>query len=535
MSSDFLTTHRLYLTPLSPLHLGCGEDYLPTNYVIAEGLLYAFDPAKAKLNNIQRQDLQKTNKADLKAIQKFFNRHQQAFIACAHATVDVTPALQTKYTQYFQQNTDPKQFTIKRIAAHPHTHAPYIPGSAVKGCIRTAVLETLSQQYHKNHPNAPSPKANEGLRYEAQLLGSFATDGLRLLKTADLMPSAGVFSQIQYAANLKRNVPENKAATNSAKGGIPIWLETIPHGQYRAFCADFVLQHLPDQSGHPKGVPAANVRPHNLQQLAQQTNAYHLPRFEKENKLLAERGMIDPAWWHSSQVLLAALKPALDQGHIMLLRLGKHGGAECKTLKIKIGKSTIANTTKTVWLAAPGADDTKGLLPFGWALIEIDPAAESPPLQQWRDENHTHLQHIQTKQAALRHIKEQAAAAEREAAAAEQRRKEQAEALAAEQARQAAAAAAHRAAMSPAERLIHDWQQALQNFRYDGRNQQEHTNFYQKLLTALQQAANDFDPGAQQHIAAELSLKKMQQAQPQLFSSKREKEIKALLRQLRGE
>ena len=29
--SPFLTTHRLHLTPLSPLHIGCGEDFEPTN------------------------------------------------------------------------------------------------------------------------------------------------------------------------------------------------------------------------------------------------------------------------------------------------------------------------------------------------------------------------------------------------------------------------------------------------------------------------------------------------------------------------
>ena len=45
-----LTRHTLHLTPLSPLHLGTGEDYEPTNYLITDGVLYTFDPARAILN-----------------------------------------------------------------------------------------------------------------------------------------------------------------------------------------------------------------------------------------------------------------------------------------------------------------------------------------------------------------------------------------------------------------------------------------------------------------------------------------------------
>ena len=55
--SPFLTTHRLHLTPLSPLHIGCGEDFEPTNYVIDDGLLYGFDPSRAALNDLQRKQL----------------------------------------------------------------------------------------------------------------------------------------------------------------------------------------------------------------------------------------------------------------------------------------------------------------------------------------------------------------------------------------------------------------------------------------------------------------------------------------------
>ena len=38
----FMQTHKVYLTPLSPIHIGCGEDFEPTNYIVEQDLLYYF-------------------------------------------------------------------------------------------------------------------------------------------------------------------------------------------------------------------------------------------------------------------------------------------------------------------------------------------------------------------------------------------------------------------------------------------------------------------------------------------------------------
>ena len=76
----FLHRHTLHLTPLSPLHLGTGEDYEPTNYVIADGLLYAFDPSQATLTSAQRNELlQAAQSGNMQTIQKFFARHPEPF------------------------------------------------------------------------------------------------------------------------------------------------------------------------------------------------------------------------------------------------------------------------------------------------------------------------------------------------------------------------------------------------------------------------------------------------------------------------
>jgi CRISPR-associated protein Csm5 len=47
---------------------------------------------------------------------------------------------------------------------------------------------------------------------------------------------------------------------------------------------------------------------------------------------------------------------------------------------------TSESTTKTVWLAAENEHDQKHLLPFGWAIVEIDPQdGDSPQFKAWCD------------------------------------------------------------------------------------------------------------------------------------------------------
>ena len=48
--NNFLQTFRVAVTPLTPIHIGCGTDFEPTNYVIRDNdILYNFDPENAEL------------------------------------------------------------------------------------------------------------------------------------------------------------------------------------------------------------------------------------------------------------------------------------------------------------------------------------------------------------------------------------------------------------------------------------------------------------------------------------------------------
>ena len=93
--NTFLKTYRLALTPLSPIHIGCGEDFEPTNYVIDDGVLYGFDPSRAVLEPRQRDELSKFGlNADLLGIQQFFRDNKQPFKIAADVLIPVSTGCQ---------------------------------------------------------------------------------------------------------------------------------------------------------------------------------------------------------------------------------------------------------------------------------------------------------------------------------------------------------------------------------------------------------------------------------------------------------
>ena len=191
-----LTRHTLHLTPLSPLHLGTGEDYEPTNYLIHGDALYTFDPARAILNPDEERELHTAAQSgDLQHIQRYFRNNPKPYIVAATHASSVSKGIAAEYQKNYgeivqregKRKNVHNRFQIERTATNPHNHQPYIPGSALKGSLRTALLEQLSG---KKPPQGPLKTQKDQARYENELLGSFATDLLRLLKPADLSAAA---------------------------------------------------------------------------------------------------------------------------------------------------------------------------------------------------------------------------------------------------------------------------------------------------------------------------------------------------------
>jgi len=397
--NNFLKTYRLALTPLSPIHIGCGEDFEPTNYVINDDVLYGFDPSRAVLSDPQKGKLMDAvNKASLLAIQRFFKVNAQTFMAQADVLIPVSKGVAEAYDKNVGRATNIEangnqvfnRLFIERTMRTGRLSQPYIPGSSFKGAIRTAMLDALNREQRVGR--------NDDI--ERRLFkGDLGTSPLRLLKIADLMPAYEPARRILFAVNRKKAHIVKDGQELQPKG-IAARKECILQGQYRIFVADAVLQSL-DPHQDPVTTPAPELRPTDLKHIAKQSNTYNLTRLRRELVVLDGRGFVNPAWKTSIEGLLAGdLGKKLASGDAFLIRLGRYGGAESKTLsgegvaQIKImegkgpdgrNKSSFQSTTKTVWLAAEYESDQKHLLPFGWAVVEIDPQADALQLKAWCD------------------------------------------------------------------------------------------------------------------------------------------------------
>lgn len=401
--NPFLKTYRLALTPLSPIHIGCGEDFEPTNYVIDDGILYGFDPSRAVLSEHQRNDLSQMGlRADLLGIQQFFRDNKQCFKIVAHTLIPVAIGFAREYHnklgKVVQRESDRKdvfnKLEIERAMSAGTTRMPFIPGSSFKGALRTTDLNRINDerpiQYGEDDRKGGSTKLEKRLYEEID----FDMSPMRLVKVSDLMPGADIARSVTYAVMRRKRLVVD-AATKEEKqtqDNLATRKEIISHGQYRGLIGEIsipLLGTLPDS----EKIPKAKLRHLDLVTLANASNAYYLPKLHDELRMLKNRRFASEHWLFSIRELLAGeLGTRLKDGRAFLVRLGRYGGAETKTLdgirsihipQAKRQDEKYVKSSHCIWLAANDSKARSDLLPFGWAVVEIDPQADLPDLKAW--------------------------------------------------------------------------------------------------------------------------------------------------------
>lgn len=364
---QFMQTHKVYLTPLSPIHIGCGEDFEPTNYVIDGTTLFNFEPSQLALNERERTDLlNAVNRLDLLAIQRFFLNQKDKAIASAYYFADVAEGLAQDYKnrvgKVAQRENDGNKvinnLSIERTAYLPIQHLPYIPGSGFKGAVATALLDQAHQ--NKNNPKVGVKDHGKLLK---EYIGEFEKSKLRYVKFSDFTPLHHAETKIYYALNFKKRVSK----TGGSKQEIVLRRECITAGQYRTFKSDLTL--MEDSF-------------YSISDLQKSLNAFYLPVFRKEMELLQSRNL-------ASTQYLKSIEKLCSLPNVVLIRLGKNG-ADSKTYQgeniaqIKImGVTGFKDSSTTIWLAGANQAQQSDLLPLGWALLEFNPTSDNEMLKTW--------------------------------------------------------------------------------------------------------------------------------------------------------
>ena len=431
--------HALSISTLSPVHVGCDAVYEPSNFVIHEGLLHALDVADlaASLTTAERNELK--SRADQRepvgALQQFFHNNAARLAGFSRHQVAVAEAIVRDYEQKagVAQQRGPggtatyATFPIARTAFNPADNAAYLPGSSLKGSLRTAWLNHLNRGQALDRA-AVGDRRNANRQLQENLLGYSARelhkDPLRGVRIADALPDTDEAppTRVLYAVSKKKRLPRDGERPPQE---LKTFLETVPECLPGVFQGELRL--------------AGDIR---WRALCTACNDFYLPQLEAELAHPVLGGQLDPAWKRLIAALLADELEALiaaQQG--FLLRVGRHSGAESVTLDgvrhIKIlgprvdGKQTFEHRSQTTEkrFASQSKAASGGLLPFGWIWVDAcddahrhladalraQLAAHSQPL---RDAQRERL--LRNEEMVLQREQERAAAEEQQRIAAAQ-------------------------------------------------------------------------------------------------------------------
>lgn len=360
-----MKSYKLKITAISPIHIGTGESYEPTNFVIDDGYLYEFDEFKF-FQNLSKEE-QKTfasiassqSKDSLFQIHAFVKNHKKAAIDAKTHSVQVSKGMENDYfhkigkmVQREGKGGDTRrvfnQFQIERTLRNPNTNRVYIPGSSLKGSISTA----LQEMEFKNNPR----KWKEDFYPRNP---TFAI--MKNITISDAKPIK-TFAMVGYSLNKERFEDDELGPKNK--------IETIYMGS--VFEVNIGFKELE---------PKANF---SIEKIEKACNEHYFENFESMFRQNDDGHEQFTCEYFSQKFYDSYIdfKPKKGQ---FLLRVGKHSGARAVTIEgmrdIRVkesggGPKRKQNVWKnlpyetTTWMFGDKESDTTTLFPFGWLLCE---------------------------------------------------------------------------------------------------------------------------------------------------------------------
>ena len=384
---SFIESKAVQITTLSPVQLGSGEDFYPTNYVITDdGWLHHFDELalsyalKGNLSKLSNALESQRGDDMILSIQRLIREYSKDLSKLAFYSLPVSQGFLSFYKsrigQVAQRETGNKRVVnrlqISRTFIHPHKHVPVIPGSALKGAIRTAIVNKLAQHELVELKRLASDRQGSK-KVQEKVLGYSRVneDPMKFFKVSDAEYQHSYLpTEIMFSVSRKRKPKANYEPAE----GVSTYMEVISPYRFQAFTSDLRFVEAFDHKQN-------TAIPTSFAEVAKVCNAYYLPKLKFElEQLSQEANYLDSDYVKAVNDLLASeWETMLKANKIFVLRLGKFSGAQDKTLDdlrsiaIKVGQRDYENKPETHEVRLAAEIDVKqkhGLLPFGWVLVQ---------------------------------------------------------------------------------------------------------------------------------------------------------------------
>ncbi len=359
-----MRNYKLKLIALTPLHIGTGEHYEPTNYVIDDGYLYEFNEFEfyKKLNDKRKKDFLKAVKSkagdSLFEIHRVIKENKKEAIESYISKVQVSKGIERDYYnkvgrvvqieggRRVKKNRIFNRFQIEKTARLANSKKVYIPGSSIKGAISTAYQEGIFKEDYFLYK-----ELFQNVRPQENIFKNLMVSDAKPIKT---------YSIIGYSLNKERfeddeTGPSNKLETIYTNSQFEVNLQIRDYEVLKQIDFDFLKN---------------SCNQHYYKLFQSMMSSYNIFRGVEVDEYINE---------YFSNEFYQKYKNFKLKENQFILRVGKHSGARAVTIdgqrKIRVRKdkrnSEILDQETTTWLFGFDENSLNNLLPFGWVLCEV--------------------------------------------------------------------------------------------------------------------------------------------------------------------
>ena len=361
MPNQQLDRYNVNLHILSPIHVGTGQEMDPFSYIIRDKGLFLIDLVKWIESYSDREKLESMMDSDNFANIRSFIAERFNFenaVLCS-IPVDNKDLLET-YEKAIKERDPRNQVLISPMMRNEITMDSYIPGSSIKGSIRTAIANRFVE------PAKVTSNDSRGRNdYNVKIFGRINKDPMRRLKISDVTlgkSNTVIVEAKEYPLNL------NKPLT--------------PKGHMETTLS---LSHTDKPFVYPLRLSLAPFELHGARVdqnfIIDSLYRFYVSKYEEEYSKFYKA--------QSSQTVQQGIIPmnkavANLRTNETLIRIGHFSHVECITLdkvrkprtrKGRGGRPLPWGTTRTL---------ANGIYPFGWAKLEfLDLEARPRPTKSW--------------------------------------------------------------------------------------------------------------------------------------------------------
>lgn len=343
---------------LSPVHIGSGEMLSPLEYQAAEeqsGQYYIYTVDFDGWINSLTPDEARTTAAEFSVSN--LNQIWQSLRSKIDKNVFLKIKSKTTKEVYDKciARLAGKNNSENELAAalrNAYTSAMIIPGSSIKGAIRTAIIDSLDNGELKQAYNSSTNSREKSRNYEAELkrlFGKIDENAFKQLKVSDfeLLPGESEFVQaVQYT----KKFPE-KRLMNPICEVAPIWAKP-KYG--KLYLGSFTANE------HPKK-PLPDWTFENLCKIC---NKFYLKRFEAEFE-----NFYKLPHFVQARNFINSIRDKVRNENVLLLRVGHYSHVECVTVENAAPKTRSNPKTKKPMPFGTTRTLANGIYPFGWVLL----------------------------------------------------------------------------------------------------------------------------------------------------------------------